>query len=116
MCINAVIQYGILQPLKYSICILPTYLRFRLFPVRSPLLRESLLISFPLVTKMFQFTRFLFISYVFRYKCIGITLYRFPHSEISGSKLISSFPKLIAANHVLHQLVCQEILHVPLIS
>ena len=33
-------------------------LEFRLVPFRSPLLRESLLLSFPLVTKMFQFTRF----------------------------------------------------------
>ena len=32
--------------------------RFRLFPFRSPLLRESLLLSFPRVTEMFQFTRF----------------------------------------------------------
>ena len=32
-----------------------TYTRFRLFPVRSPLLRESRLISFPPGTKMFQF-------------------------------------------------------------
>ncbi len=31
---------------------------FRLFPFRSPLLWESLLISFPLATKMFQFARF----------------------------------------------------------
>ena len=31
---------------------------FRLFPFRSPLLGESLLLSFPLATKMFQFTRF----------------------------------------------------------
>ena len=33
-------------------------IEFRLIPFRSPLLRESLLLSFPLVTKMFQFTRF----------------------------------------------------------
>ena len=32
--------------------------RFRLIPFRSPLLRESLLLSFPRVTEMFQFTRF----------------------------------------------------------
>ena len=32
--------------------------RFRLFPFRSPLLRESLLISITRVTKMFQFTHF----------------------------------------------------------
>ena len=31
---------------------------FALFPVRSPLLRESRLISCPLVTEMFHFTRF----------------------------------------------------------
>ena len=33
-------------------------IRFALFPFRSPLLRESRLISFPLVTEMFHFTRF----------------------------------------------------------
>ena len=33
-----------------------THSRFGLLPVRSPLLGESLLISFPPVTKMFQFT------------------------------------------------------------
>ncbi len=33
----------------------PTNRRFRLFPVRSPLLRESLLISFPPGTEMFHF-------------------------------------------------------------
>ena len=37
----------------------PTLLKekwFRLFPFRSPLLRESLLLSFPPATEMFQFT------------------------------------------------------------
>ncbi len=32
--------------------------RFRLFPFRSPLLRESLLLSFPRGTEMFQFPRY----------------------------------------------------------
>lgn len=32
--------------------------RFRLFPFRSPLLGESLLLSFPSATKMFQFAEF----------------------------------------------------------
>ena len=32
--------------------------RFRLIPLRSPLLRESLLLSFPRGTEMFQFPRF----------------------------------------------------------
>ena len=35
-----------------------TPVRFRLFPFRSPLLRESLLLSFPRGTEMFQFPRF----------------------------------------------------------
>ncbi|KAK7377740.1 hypothetical protein VNO80_03172 [Phaseolus coccineus] len=34
-----------------------SFSQFRLLPFRSPLLRESLLLSFPLATKMFQFTR-----------------------------------------------------------
>lgn len=34
---------------------LPQQLRFGLFPFRSPLLRESIFLSFPVGTKMFQF-------------------------------------------------------------
>lgn len=32
-----------------------------------------------------------------------MTLAGFPHSEISGSKLVGSSPKLIAVFHVLHR-------------
>ena len=39
--------------------------RFRLFPVRSPLLRESLLISFPAGTEMFHFPALARTVYVF---------------------------------------------------
>ena len=35
---------------------------FGLIPFRSPLLRESIFLSFPLVTKMFQFARLLSLS------------------------------------------------------
>ena len=38
--------------------------RFGLFPFRSPLLRKSLLVSFPLDTKMFQFSRFASITFI----------------------------------------------------
>jgi hypothetical protein len=57
-----------------------------LVPVRSPLLRESRLISFPPVTEMFQFTGFAPHTYLFsmRYLLRG----GFPHSEIAGSKLV----------------------------
>jgi hypothetical protein len=34
---------------------------------------------------MFQFSSFASITYVFSNRCIGITRYGLPHSEISGS-------------------------------
>ena len=51
---------------------------------------------------MFQFRRFPTYTYLIQYMlpCGG-----FPHSEISGSQLICSSPKLIAAYHVLHRLL-----------
>ena len=63
----------------------------RLFRFRSPLLSESRLMSFPRATEMFQFTRFASHDYVFimRYPSRG----GFPHSEISGSKLICQLPE-----------------------
>ena len=63
----------------------------RLVRFRSPLLSESRLISVPLPTEMFQFTRFASHDYVFimRYRLRG----GFPHSEISGSKLICQLPE-----------------------
>ncbi len=42
-------------------------IRFGLFPFRSPLLRESRLLSFPKGTKMFQFPSLAAASYEFRY-------------------------------------------------
>ena len=63
----------------------------RLFRFRSPLLSESRLMSFPRATEMFQFTRFALHAYVFsmQYLLRG----GFPHSEISGSKLICQLPE-----------------------
>ena len=40
---------------------------FRLIRFRSALLTESLLLSFPTVTEMFQFTAFASVPYAFRY-------------------------------------------------
>ena len=63
----------------------------RLFRFRSPLLSESRLMSFPRATEMFQFTRFATMTYLFSqsYPLRG----GFPHSEISGSKLICQLPE-----------------------
>ena len=57
-----------------------------LVPFRSPLLRESRLISIPPVTEMFQFTGFASNTYLFS---VGYLLRGgFPHSEIAGSKVV----------------------------
>ena len=65
-----------------------THIRFGLFPFRSPLLWESRLLSIPEVTKMFQFTSFASVAYVFSHRCLDTTRDGFPHSEIFGSKLV----------------------------
>ena len=79
--------------------------RFGLFRVRSPLLAESLLFSFPAGTEMVHFPALSSTAYVFGRRCPGMTLDGLPHSEISGSTLVCSSPKLIAACHVLHRLL-----------
>ena len=70
--------------------------------VRSPLLAESRLMSFPPATEMFQFAGFAPRGYGFTARCRrsgGL-----PHSEIPGSALARSSPRLIAACYVLHRL------------
>ena len=78
---------------------------FGLFPFRSPLLRESIFLSFPPVTKMFQFTGLLLHTYVFSMQYLRFNISEFPHSEIPGSKLTYSSPRHIVVCHVLHQLL-----------
>ena len=66
---------------------------FRLFPVRSPLLRESLLISLPRGTEMFHFPRFASRPYGFRPGCLDMTRGGFPHSDIPGSSACLRLPE-----------------------
>ena len=54
---------------------------------------------------MFQFRRFPTYTYLIQYRLVQVYCTGFPHSEISGSKLICSSPKLIAAYHVLLRLL-----------
>ena len=72
--------------------------------VRSPLLTESRLMSFPPGTEMFQFPGFASPTYGFsgRYPHEAGGL---PHSEILGSKPARGSPRLVAACHVLHRLL-----------
>ena len=67
---------------------MPKHLRFGLFPVRSPLLGESFLFSFPTGTKMFQFPALA--SYLSRMTVLQTA--GLSHSEIYGSKDICSSP------------------------
>ena len=73
-----------------------------LVPVRSPLLRESRLMSFPPGTEMVQFPGFASPAHGFdrRYRSCG----GLPHSEIRGSPGARPSPRLIAACHVLRRL------------
>ena len=50
--------------------------RFGLFPLRSPLLRESRLISLPSGTEMLQFPEFALLAYVFSQQCMAATAMR----------------------------------------
>ena len=76
-------------------------LRFGLFPGRSPLLGESLLFSLPPGTKMFQFPGFASPNHK---GMPDLLSGGFSHSEIRGSRVICTSPRLIAAYHVLHRL------------
>ena len=77
-----------------------TCARFRLFPVRSPLLGEYL---FLWVIRCFSSPRALASDYVFIRACPRINAGGLPHSGIPGSSLASSSPRLIAGSYALHR-------------
>ena len=85
---------------------------FRLFPFRSPLLRESLLLSFPPATKMFQFTRFVLYSLLIQLLVFKSCLIRAPpdHSLLPAPRSISS----VATPFITSK--CQGIHHKPLFA
>ena len=87
--------WAVLQP-RHA----PKRRRFGLVPVRSPLLGESFLLSFPAGTKMFQFPAF---ASAHRAD-VGIAPDGLPHSDICGSRCICHSPQLFAACHVLLRL------------
>jgi hypothetical protein len=80
--------------------------RFGLFRVRSPLLAESLSCFLVLqVLRWFTSLSCLPPAYGFSGGFLAMTREGFPHSDIPGSKLVCSSPRLIAACHVLHRLL-----------
>ncbi len=74
-----------------------------LLRVRSPLLAESRLISFPPGTEMFQFPGFALHAYVFSMQ-YGRSR-GFAHSDTSGSELVCQLPEDFAGYRVLHRLL-----------
>ena len=79
--------------------------RFGLFRFRSPLLTESLLFSLPPGTEMVHFPGFAPPTYEFSRRRRTFASAGFPHSEILGSWLAYSSPRLIAVGRVLHRLL-----------
>ena len=80
-------------------CTAVTCDEFGLLPVRSPLLGESRLISFPPGTEMVQFPGFPFRTLWIQARMTGIQPAGLPHSAIRGSRDVCSSPRLIAAYH-----------------
>ncbi|KAJ9535425.1 LOW QUALITY PROTEIN: hypothetical protein OSB04_un001451 [Centaurea solstitialis] len=80
----------------------PRFHGFWLLPFRSPLLRESLLLSFPLATKMFQFARLSLACPWIQQQFERLTYSR----GISGSILIFNSPKHFVAYYALPRLWC----------
>ena len=76
---------------------------FGLFRVRSPLLTESLLLSFPPGTEMVHFPGLARTRLCIQRAVSGFFPEGFPHSEIPGSKGASPSPRLIAGSRVLHR-------------
>jgi hypothetical protein len=72
---------------------------FRLFPLRSPLLGESIFFLFLQLLRCFSLLRSLVLVYGFNQPFLGL-----PHSDIFGSRLASSSPKRFVGNHVLRRL------------
>jgi hypothetical protein len=81
-----------------------TRCRFGLFPVRSPLLRESLLLSLPRGTEMVHFPPLASTTHEFgRGRCDFIAP-GFPIRTSSDRVPACGYPRLIAACYVLHRL------------
>jgi hypothetical protein len=76
---------------------------FGLFRVRSPLLTESLLLSFPSGTEMVHFPELARARLCIQRAVPRFYRGGFPHSDTLGSKRASRSPRLIAGSHVLRR-------------
>ena len=74
--------------------------KFGLLRFRSSLLTESIFLSFPTGTKIFQFP-----AYSFHFWILSLLLSGFPHSDICGSSSTYLYPQRFAVSRVLHRLL-----------
>ena len=72
---------------------------------QSPLLTESLLLSFPPGTQMFQFSGSTFVQLCIHYTILALPASGFPHSDIYGSLRTYCSPQHFAVSCVLHRLL-----------
>ena len=77
--------------------------RFGLLPFRSPLLRESLLVSFPGLLRWFTSSGVAPPHYLVHARGAGVSPRGLPHSVIRGSQDMCSSPRLFAACRDLHR-------------
>ena len=81
----------------------PRLTRFRLLRFRSPLLPESLLISFPRLLRWFTSPGMAPPAYFIQPSGAYLPVRGLPHSAIRGSRDMCSSPRLFAAYHGLHR-------------
>ena len=100
----------------HNACMLVNAARFRLFPVRSPLLRKSRFLSLPEATKMVQFASLARRNYVFISSCCGFTATGSPIRKSPDQQLFAPSRSLsqLAASFVAYRR--QGIHHTPLLT
>ena len=86
----------------------PVFLRFGLLPFRSPLLRESLLISLPVLLRWFTSHSLAPPCYLLRMRGPYLSVWGLPHSDIPVSKDVCSSSGLFAAYRVLLRLLAPQ--------
>ena len=79
----------------------PAFRRFGLLRFRSPLLTESLLISFPRLLRWFTSPGVALPHYLIHARSAALADCGFPHSDVRGSLDVCSSPRLFAACRVL---------------
>ncbi len=79
--------------------------RFRLIPVRSPLLRESRLISLPTGTEMFHFPALAPLVLYIQTKVTCCSMLGCPIQKPPDQRIFGSSPRLFAAYRVFHRLL-----------